>query len=270
VDIIRDEKPPMVFFENVRNITNCGDEDSETTYSEWFVRQMREMERKGDENGGYGVNLDVKNAADYGVPQRRKRTIGLCLYGVDDEEIEFPEPTHAENPEPDNGLKKWATVEEWIKREDLKQDLDLGEKQVGIDGYPDDPGHRARRHRPDTVEMMQAIPDNGGGWRDLRGTDHEHLIRDCHKDVDKGAASAYGRMSWDDPAPTLTTRCANVSSGRFTHPVEDRSITFREAALLMSFPRWFELPSKNGDAEQVVGNAVPPIMITSIVSEVTL
>jgi DNA (cytosine-5)-methyltransferase 1 len=112
--------------------------------------------------------------------------------------------------------------------------------------------------------MVSKIREHGGSWKDLRGTDDEELIRDCHQDLEGGAASAYGVMEWDEPAPTLTTRCTNISSGRFTHPSQDRAITFREAALLMGFPRWFELPSINSDAERVVGNAVPPRLVKEV------
>jgi len=264
VELIREEKPDYVFFENVPGILNAG-EDVPTTYVDWFKQEMKEVTREGDDSevGGYGVNLEVVNAANYGIPQRRRRTVAICAYGVDSKDIEFPEKTHAEDPE--GNKQEWVTIADTLKRDNLKQDLELGQKQVDVDGYPTDPGHRARRHQDSTVEMIEAIREYGDSWSDLRGTEDENLIKECHRGLDGAAQSAYGIMSWDEPAPTLTTRCANVSSGRFTHPEESRSITFREAALLMTFPRWFELPEKNGAAERVVGNAVPPKMIKNIV-----
>lgn len=268
VEFIEEEIPDVVFFENVSNIMNAG-EDVPTDYVDWLVRRMATMTRIGDtlEDGGYGYELGVVNAANFGVPQKRNRTIGLFVYGTEDSELELPEPTHTESPGDDEDLRKWTTVRDTIRRDELKEDLDLGQKQVGIDHYPDDPAHRAHRHHDSTVKMIKAIRRHGGSWRDLRGTEDENLIKKCHQNISSGAASAYGIMSWDEPAPTMTTRCTNVSSGRFTHPSEDRGITFREAALLMDFPMWYELPSTNQDAERVVGNAVPPTLVKKMVNE---
>ncbi|WP_247006336.1 DNA cytosine methyltransferase [Halorientalis litorea] len=268
VSLVREEKPDLVFFENVQGILTAGDEKP-TTYIDWFKREMRDMSREDDESdAGYGINLKVVNAANYGVPQNRRRTIGICVYGVEDEEIVFPEPTHAEKPDEESNLEEWVTVNEKLDRDDLKQDLNLGQKQVGLDGYPDDPGHRSRRHKDETVEFIKAIRKHGDSWRDLQGTEDEDKIRDCHQNLtDTGAGAAYGIMNGDDIAPTLTTRCATISSGRFTHPEENRSLTFREAALLMTFPRWFELPEYNKPAERVVGNAVPPKLVANLLRD---
>jgi DNA (cytosine-5)-methyltransferase 1 len=271
VEYIKEGKPDVVLFENVRGILSAGQEEP-TDYIDWFLRQMRSISWswESDEAGGYGVDLRVVNAANYGVPQRRHRTIGLFVYGADDEKVSIPDPTHAENPDPESDLKEWRSVSDAIERDNLKQDLDLGQKQIGIEGYPDDPAHRARRHHDSTVEMIKAIRKHGDSWKDLRDTEDDDLIKECHQDLETSAGAAYGIMDGSKPAPTLTTRCANVSSGRFTHPEENRAITFREAALLMTFPEDFELPDKNGAAERVVGNAVPPVLIESIMKRANL
>lgn len=117
---------------------------------------------------------------------------------------------------------------------------------------------------------MKAIRRHGDSWRDLKGTDDEEHIVDAHRKVDSGADSAYGIIDGNLPAPTLTTRCTTPSCGRFTHPSENRGLTPREAALLMTFPRWFELPSQNDAAERVVGNAVPPEFVRSLTSRISL
>lgn len=270
VTLVRQATPEVVLFENVQGIMTAG-EDEPTAYIDWLQGQMESITREDDSEatGGYGYAFDVLNAANYGVPQRRRRTIGLFVYGTDDSEVELPEPTHTEEPDKDDEREPWRTVKDAIYRDDLKQDLNLGEKQIDIEGYPDDPGHRARRHHDSTVEMIQAIRNHGDSWRDLRGTDDEDLIRDCHEDMETSAGAAYGIMDEADVSPTLTTRCATVSCGRFTHPCEDRAITFREAALLMSFTPWFKLPGKNSAAERIIGNAVPPELI-KIIGEVII
>jgi DNA (cytosine-5)-methyltransferase 1 len=271
VEFIEEEVPDIIFFENVKNIMNAGDEEP-TTYVDWIERTVREITREGDsvEEGGYGVELEVLNTANYGVPQRRKRAIGLFVYGKDDKEISLPDQTHSESPDKDSDIEPWISVNEALsKHPDLKQDLDAGEKQVDIEGYPDDPEHRARNHHQKTIERMEAIRDHGWGWRDLIGTDDEEYIVEAHEDLDRGADSAYGIMDGESPAPTLTTRCTIPSCGRFTHPEKNRAITYREAALLMTFPRWFKLPSRNDISETLIGNAVPPELVKQIGDEIT-
>ena len=150
--------PDVVLFENVEGILTAG-EDDPTAYVDWFQGQMESITREEDSEAteGYGSVLDVLNAANYGVPQRHRRTIGLFVYGVDDSEVELPEQTHTEDPDEGSEREPWRKVKHVIYRDDLKQDFDLGKKQVDIEGYPDDPGHRTRRHRDSTIEMIRAI-----------------------------------------------------------------------------------------------------------------
>jgi DNA (cytosine-5)-methyltransferase 1 len=81
----------------------------------------------------------------------------------------------------------------------------------------------------------------------------------CHETSD-GFKDVYGRMAWDEPAPTITTGCFNPSKGRFLHPEADRGITMREAALLQSFPKSYKFPAELGKVKvaTLIGNALPP------------
>jgi DNA (cytosine-5)-methyltransferase 1 len=103
--------------------------------------------------------------------------------------------------------------------------------------------------------MIESIPKNGGSRRDL-GPDNQ---LPCHERC-IGFHDVYGRMSWDDVAPTITTGCVNPSKGRFLHPEENRAITLREAALLQGFPAdyWFSLRRGKFQAAGLIGNALPP------------
>jgi len=85
---------------------------------------------------------------------------------------------------------------------------------------------------------------------------------DCHKKCD-GFRDVYGRMSWNDVAPTITGGCVNPSKGRFLHPEYDRAITLREAALLQTFPKDYFFSLKRGkmSAAELIGNALPPEFI---------
>ena len=88
-----------------------------------------------------------------------------------------------------------------------------------------------------------------------------HARPDCHKDGTTYGAT-YGRMRWDEPAPTITTGFATPGRGRFVHPQRQRVLTPREAARIQGFPDWFTF-SADGTAPtrsqltKWIGNAVP-------------
>jgi DNA (cytosine-5)-methyltransferase 1 len=70
-------------------------------------------------------------------------------------------------------------------------------------------------------------------------------------------------MEWDEPSPTITTQFYGFGNGRFGHPVQDRAITIREAALLQSFPPNYIFVEDDDDITFrrlgiLIGNAVPP------------
>ena len=71
-------------------------------------------------------------------------------------------------------------------------------------------------------------------------------------------SGSYGRLCWDEQAPTITTRFDTPAGGRFIHPVEDRTLTPREAARLQSFPDDFVFYGKRTSICKQIGNAVPP------------
>jgi len=241
---IREVSPSAVVFENVPGICKAGGTD----YLKWFRDQLDEM--------GYGLAWGKLNAANYGVPQERKRTIVVGIAEVEDAAVSLPESTHS-RPNTDGQEEK----EDWVTVEDQIGDLPPLKAGETAEGVPFD-DHYARNHRPDTVELLSNVPDDGGSRQELP----DEFVLDCHKQIENHeAGNVYGRMSWSDPAPTLTTRCTNASSGRFVHPEQDRSITLREAARLMGFEDDYDLPDVHNEAETVIGNAVPPAFMYRIV-----
>ncbi len=182
---------------------------------------------------GYSIVLsEVRDAQTCGVPQRRRRLI-LVASRIGSIEIDEPQT-----------LKK--TVRDAISH-------------LPKAGKSGDPLHDLPEKRiPKVMAMIQDIPKDGGSRGDLP-LDRQLA---CHQTF-KGFKDVYGRMAWDDVAPTITGGCFNPSKGRFLHPEEDRAITMREAALLQSFPENYVFPAPlNKQAiALMIGNALPPRFI---------
>ena len=103
------------------------------------------------------------------------------------------------------------------------------------------------------IKRLKATPQNGG---DRRSWPAELVLR-CHKECLNGHTDVYGRMAWNEPAPTLTGRCHSISNGRYGHPEQDRAISLREAASLQTFDDSYVFYGSNKHVAQQIGNAVP-------------
>jgi len=186
----------------------------------------------------YEVTWAVVNCADYGVPQQRKRLVLLAsLYGP----INLPAKTHE---------KSWVSVRKAVGT--LPKISAGGQSQA-------DALHRASTLSALNTERIRASKP-GGTWSDWPRS----LIAKCHKkEKGKTFRNVYGRMKWDQPAPTMTTLCFGFGNGRFGHPEQDRAISLREAAILQSFPEGYRFMEKSEDINfrqvgRMIGNAVPP------------
>ena len=212
--------PKAVMMENVPRLAGTR-----------LFREFRSRLRKLGYEGGHRV----LNAADYAVPQRRRRLIYLAGLGGG---IAFAEPS-----------AKRVTVRDAIAH-------------LPKPGASGDPVHDFPENRTAKVaELIRSIPKDGGSRSDLG---EERQLK-CHRNCD-GFKDIYGRMTWDEVAPTITGGCFNPSKGRFLHPTENRAITMREAALLQGFPRSYKFPnagSKTAVAE-MIGNALPPPFIARL------
>ena len=190
-----------------------------------FKKLLRELKRLG-----YQIEAKIVNAKDYGVPQRRKR---LVLVGSLLGEIRVAK-----------GTNNRVTVRDAIGSLESVQ-------------RTKDPMHRVVTEHDDRIrKLIKMIPKNGGSRGDL----NEIYTLSCHKKKNVGFRDIYGRLPWDNCSGTITGGCLNPSKGRFLHPVKNRAITAREAALLQSFPRKYKFPgtiSKTSLA-LLIGNALPP------------
>jgi DNA (cytosine-5)-methyltransferase 1 len=232
--LVKDLRPRHIAFENVPGLV-------EGRWREYFDILQAELQTLG-----YDLDYDVLDAAEYGVPQRRKRVL---VIGSRVTAPELPEPTHGE------GRKPFVTVRDTIER--LPR-LAAGESD------PDDEFHRARRHSALAVRRLAHVPE-GGGRADLP----DHLVLDCHRNHN-GHYDIYGRMWWDQVAPTLTSGCTNVTRGRFAHPRQNRAITLREAMLLQTFPSHAVLRGGVEAMALQVGNAVPSLLAECIGKQIAV
>jgi DNA (cytosine-5)-methyltransferase 1 len=183
---------------------------------------------------GYETVVRVLDAADYSVPQRRKRLIMLAS--------RVHVPAVAEK------AKKRLTV-----RQALKGMVEPGQGRDKLHGLGENRSQKVR-------DLIALIPKDGGSRSDLPAK----YQLDCHKRSD-GFSDVYGRLSWDDVSPTITSGCHNPSKGRFLHPGQDRTISLREAAVLQGFPRSYKFDVAHGKESiaLMIGNALPPPFITA-------
>lgn len=219
--------PKIVFLENVPGLAS----------SDIFSVYRNDLQQLG-----YQVAEPMRlDASQLGVAQRRTRMIMVAVKGVSLESAI------------DIAKLKPVTVRNLI--------ADLPAPAVGRTELMADPLHFARRHSALNLERLRHIPADGGG----RDALPEYLQLACHKNRKNSSFSdVYGRMKWDDVAPTLTTGCTDITKGRFAHPEQHRAITLREAARLQSFPDSYQFVGNAAEVATQIGNAVPPQMMKSI------
>lgn len=220
--ITRDLRPEIVTMENVPRLSHLA---------LWarFVAELQELD--------YHVHWAVLDAANFGVPQARRR---LVLLASRLGKIKIPQPT----------VKKLKTVRDAIGK--------LHPIKAG-DSFEADRLHATRVLTAINLQRIQ-MSTAAGTWRDWP----DDLRTACHrKKSGKTFPSVYGRMSWDAPSPTITTQFYGFGNGRFGHPTQDRALSLREGAILQSFPKTFAFVEHDERINfraigRLIGNAVPP------------
>jgi DNA (cytosine-5)-methyltransferase 1 len=233
-DRVEELFPKIIILENVRGLTVGPN----MRFLHEFLHRVQRL--------GYACDYDVLDSVNFGIPQHRQR---LILIGSRISAPALPAASHF-SPRESEGASNWRTVRGAIG--DLPP-LNAGERDAV------DPLHQAAAHAPNVLEIIRNIPRNGGGRSSLP----KKLWLPCHKKLAKkkqrGAESIYGRMRWDAPSPTITTRSHAPSCGRFVHPDQDRGITLREAARLQTIPDDFEITGTKDEIGMWIGNAFPAI-----------
>lgn len=194
---------------------------------------------------GYELKAKVLHAADYGIPQKRKRAVIIASrVGLPS----HPEPTHV-SPNGSNllnhHLSPWRTVKDAIG------DLPLIPNNANW--------HVGRNPMPRSLQRYKSVPP-GGNRFDLP----VELMPDCWRNKLTGSTDVFGRLEWDKPSLTIRTEFFKPEKGRYLHPQSHRPITPREAARLQTFPDDYALIGSYTQVAKQIGNAVPPELAHAI------
>lgn len=223
IRLVRETSPDIVSMENVTNLSN-------KQVFQNFVLQLEKLK--------YKVKYQNVYCPDYGIPQKRRRLVLLASrFG----EIKLIPATHPK--------ERYKTVRDAISHLEPIESGQICEK---------DKLHFTTKLTDINLRRIRASIPNGT-WEDWDKT----LLLNCHrKESGKTYKSVYGRMSWDEPSPTITTQFYNYGTGRFGHPEQDRALTIREASILQSFPPKYRFVDNIQEIHITrlgthIGNAVP-------------
>lgn len=220
--LIKATIPDFIFLENVPGLSNGK--------GKFIFKKFTEIL----DNLGYFHCSKIINTKNYGVPQSRGR---LVLLASLKHPIDIPDQTHGKNKKP------YVTVKDAIKNYPI---IRAGKIHAKI------PNHQTRDIESINLQRLKYIKKNGGSRIDLP----DHLVLECHK-KHTGHSDVYGRMKWEDVAPTLTCKCTSITNGRFGHPTQLRGISVREAATLQTFNDNYIFYGNLTQNTKWVGNAVP-------------
>jgi DNA (cytosine-5)-methyltransferase 1 len=237
-------RPDIVLVENARELATGR-----------FRGHLRGLLGRLDELG-FSAITDTLFFTDFGLPQRRERTIVVA----------------ARRPLRPRGLRGlWRGWRVDAKACHVRRAIwDLPPVVAGRADLRD-PLHVSPSFRAEVnLRRLAAVPRDGGGWADLVDRpDSEDLLtaamirrvarRDfgSHPDI-------YGRMWWDRPAPTIKRECSHVGNGRYAHPDQDRLCTVREMSILQGFPRDYQFTGTLANMYRHIGDAVPPLISSQL------
>lgn len=191
------------------------------------------------ETSNYQVHREVHNVAEYGVPQSRKR-FTLIANRITGEKI---------NPIKKEGEK--VTVRDVIGESNGFPKIKAGHKDET------EFIHTVPTISDIIIRRLQKVTINGGNR--LGFANDPELQLPCFVGKDDSFKDTFGRLWWDRPSPTITTKFFSVSNGRFVHPDEDRALSLREGATLQSFPKEYKFyGTSTSSIARLIGNAVPP------------
>lgn len=219
--------PGYIVVENVPGVLRKKSESGLEDFISWL------------EENNYKVHFEVHNVVEYGVPQSRKR-FTLIANRITGEKI---------NPIKKEGKK--ITVRDVIGEPNGFPKIKAGHKDET------EFIHTVPTISDIIIRRLQKVSINGGNR--LGFANDPELQLPCFVGKDDSFKDTFGRLWWDRPSPTITTKFFSVSNGRFVHPDEDRALSLREGATLQSFPKEYKFHgTSTSSIARLIGNAVPP------------
>lgn len=247
VNVVKIVRPKIFVFENVKGILS---KDNGKIFQEIVNTFENPNNFDGDK---YYLHYKVCKAVEFGIPQRRERVIliGMINKDFDIEKLFYTVRTNMVETQPhffDNVTLYDAISDIPLPSADgtvkLKKAKTNYQKQLR-NSLSSTFNHIATKHNSLAIGRMEKI-SAGQNWTTL-----EEEITSVH-------SGAYGRLQWDSPTMTITTRFDTPAGGRFIHPEHNRTLTPREAARVQSFPDSFEFTGSKSSICKQIGNAVPP------------
>ena len=263
IRVVQVARPKVFVLENVERFSKSTE-----------FQMLQDEARPGGLLEEYVLRWKVLLAADYGVAQRRPRTI---LIGSRIGPIELPAPTHSKDGT--GGTEVWAGVASRIQGlPERPETTELPDRKSEFFGQPiagpftEMELHFGRKPRPISLARYDHVPP-GGGRFDLP----DELLPRCWREKKTGTTDVMGRMKWDAPSLTIRTEFFKPEKGAYLHPQWDlhdpskrvnRVITHTEAARIQDFPGWFRWCGTKTEIARQIGNAVPAGLAAAVAKTV--
>ena len=249
VNVVKIVRPKVFLLENVKGILS---KDKGAIFREIVNAFSNPDNFDGDR---YFLHYKVCKAIEYGVPQQRERVVVIGVLNHDFDIDTVFESARKDIAKKDKHFFDYVTLSDAIS--DLPKPTIDGRvellpcksnyQEFLRNGCTLSANHIASHHNAVAVTRMQNV-GIGQNWQVL------------DEDIHSVHSGAYGRLAWDKPTMTITTRFDTPAGGRFIHPDENRTLTPREAARVQSFPDDFEFLGSKTIVCRQIGNAVPPKM----------
>lgn len=241
---IKEIYPKWFLFENVSGIVS--------------FEKGKIVQTLQDELGkiGYSCKWNILNAADYGIPQIRRRF--LLVGNRMSVDFVFPSPTHG------FGRTSYITVRDAISdlpilingnREDYmpyrhnNSDISEYQREMRRDCPENYCNNNQVSKNNDLVTKRYGFIPPGGNWKNIPTS-----LMTNYKDTNNCHSGIYRKLKWDEPSIVIS----NFRKNMLIHPEQDRGLSVREAARLQSFPDWYVFFGGLGSQQQQVADAVPP------------
>jgi len=241
-DFVESFMPTFLVMENVKELL-VGNQ----------VHHFLALRSRLEKRLGYTIWGEVHDLSEYGLPQRRIRSLIIARREAD--LVGLPRPRLSVR-----------TVRQTIGH---LPPIAAGER------HSSDSMHEAPGNTKPVMDRIRAVPKDGGSWADIMNNPHltneqkEYLLIPSMFRARPGSfPDVYGRLWWDRPAITITRECAHVGNGRYLHPEQDRLLSVREMALLQGFPLDYVFEGPLTAKYNQIGDAVPPLISQQIAEHI--